>query len=157
MALSNAVSYDVVVGIKDRGPVAGSPVAGAVTVITTLCRRIQNAQRIGKRIDVSGFGTSNRYRPGKEMAEVTLETLISYSGRITLTIGHYIEVAETIGANTPESFTGFLESMEDDINDDSEAIQRLVIVCPADGGPELTGFGSESAEESKAKSGAKSR
>lgn len=157
MALSNAVSYDVIVKLQDRGPVNGTPMALALVDVTTLARRFQTATRIGKRLDVSGFGTSNRYRPGKGMDEITLELLIEYAGRMTLKAGNYCQVTKLIGENDEIGYIGYLESLEDDINDDAEAIQRLVICGPADGGEITTMRGSladESESGKKVKAGA---
>lgn len=134
MALSNAIASDVIVQIQDRGAVDGSPATLSVTTVTTLARRLSIQSRVGKRIDVSGFGVASNFRPGKTMTEVTLEILVAYSGRISLTIGNYVQVEYTIGGNSEVLFIGFLESVEDDINDESEVIQRLTIVGPVDGG-----------------------
>jgi hypothetical protein len=134
MALSNAISEDVIVQVQDRGPVDGSAAALSIVTVTTLARRLQVSKRVGKRIDVSGFGSTNNFRPGKRMWEITLEILIAYAGRIATVEGNYFQVEYTIGSNSEEQFIGFVESDEDDINDDAEAIQRLVIVGPVDGG-----------------------
>lgn len=134
MALSNAISADTVVEIQDRGSVDGTPTALSVVTITGIMRRLNVAKRSGKRISVSGFGTTDKFRPGKTMFEINMEMLIPVASRIAFVEGDYISVEHTIGTNAEEKYAGYLESAEDEIVDDSECLVRLVIVGPADGG-----------------------
>ena len=134
MALSVVTYAAVVVDLQDRGPVDGSPATLSVTTVTTLARRISIANRVNKRISVAGFSTTDSFRPGKTMWEITLEILIAYSGRTSLTAGNYGQVEFTAGSNAEVKYCGMIESTEDDVNDESEAVQRIVIVGPVDGG-----------------------
>jgi hypothetical protein len=133
MALSSIIASDIVIKFIDRGPADGSG-TGTPAAVTVKCRNFSVQDMVGKKIQVAGFGTLNKYRPGKLDVEADLELYIDYTGGpVTAVVGHYAQIAYTLAGQT-EVVSGELLIISNRVGaqDDEAGIQFIRLEGLAD-------------------------